>query len=182
MRKTGVPIMTTSTQVAAPAATRPQVPSIDADGFRSFMSHWPTGVTVITSYADRQPVGCTVNAMMSVSLTPPLLVVALSYGSRTLDAIGDAGAFGLHVLGAGQQDICRQFAHGTPQERFRGVGYDERHHVPVLRDVFASTVCRVHDTISCGDHLLVVGEPVWHTTGGDESPLLFHRRGYHGVS
>ena len=152
------------------------------DEFRAFMSHWPTGVTVITSYDGRQPVGCTVNAMMSVSLVPPLLVVGLSEGSRTLAAVRASGLFGLNVLSAEQEDLCRQFAHGSAEERFSGLEYDQRFRTPVLSAVVASTVCQIQQAITCGDHVLVVGEPVWQTLDENVSPLVFHQREYHELS
>jgi flavin reductase (DIM6/NTAB) family NADH-FMN oxidoreductase RutF len=155
------------------------VQELGPDEFRAFMSHWPTGVTVITSRDGGQPVGCTVNAMMSVSLVPPLLVVGLSTGSRTLAAVQATGLFGLNVLSAEQEDLCRQFAHGTAEERFAGLAYDQRYRTPVLSDVVASTVCRVHQAIPCGDHVLIVGEPVWQALEENVSPLVFHQREYH---
>ncbi|MBO4204628.1 flavin reductase [Micromonospora echinofusca] len=144
------------------------------------MSHWPTGVTVVTSVDDGQPVGCTVNAMMSVSLAPPLLVVALDRASRTLAAVERREVFGVNVLAADQRELCRRFAAGPARDRFAGVGHHLRHGVPVLSDVVAAAVCRVRQRMACGDHVLLVGLPVWHQVG-DGTPLLFHRRGYHGL-
>src|SRR5256885_9989154 len=153
--------------------------SYDEDEFRSFMSHWPTGVTVVTSRdGGGAPAGCTVNAMMSVSLFPPRLMVSLATTSATLKAILRAGDFGLNVLGADQEELCHLFAKGPKGDRFSRVRYDYRHGVPLLADVTAAIVCTVQDTMNCGDHVLIVGAPVWHTVRGDDSPLVFHRRRY----
>ncbi|HEY0699797.1 MAG TPA: flavin reductase family protein [Micromonospora sp.] len=160
-----------------PAPGPAEAPALSAEEFRSLMSHWPTGVTVVTSRDRGQPVGCTVNAMMSVSLVPPLLVVALGATSRTLLAVRATGAFGVNVLGAGQRDVCERFAVGPPETRFTGLRHHERHGVPVLADVVASAVCQVRQVTPCGDHVLVVGLPVWHATG-EVAPLVFHRRAY----
>ena len=61
----------------------PPVP--DAE-FRHFMRHWPTGVAIVTTAGEHGPVGCTVNALMSLSVEPPLLLVSLCVQSRTLEA------------------------------------------------------------------------------------------------
>jgi flavin reductase (DIM6/NTAB) family NADH-FMN oxidoreductase RutF len=149
-----------------------------ADEFRGLMSHWPTGVTVITSWDGDNPVGCTVNAMMSVSLNPPLLMVALGAGSKTLRAIRGTGVLGLNVLSADQRDLCQRFACGSQHERFHHVRFGDQHDVPLLAGTAAAAVCVVRDTSPCGDHVLILAEPVWHTEREDGSPLVFHRSCY----
>jgi flavin reductase (DIM6/NTAB) family NADH-FMN oxidoreductase RutF len=138
---------------------------------------------VVTTLDGEVPVGCTVNAMMSVSLAPPLLVVALAEASSTLQAIRRTGAFGLNVLAADQAQLCRRFARGNQDDRFLGLRYRSQRRLPVLRDVVAASVCAVQDTTACGDHVLVVGAPVWFTPEEpDGSPLVFHGREFHGLS
>lgn len=154
----------------------------DRDEFRFLMGHWPTGVTVITSWDTNSPVGCTVNAMMSVSLLPPLLLVALDLESTTLGVIRRTGEFGLNVLSADQHDLCQRFSRGSQQDRFDRLPYRRHLRLPLLADVAAAVICTVTDTFTCGDHALVVGAPIWFTTREDASPLLFHRRAYHRLA
>ena len=154
---------------------------IDAADFRQFMSHWPTGVTVVTTRDGDAPVGCTVNAMMSVSLSPPLLVVSLAAASHTLAAVRRTGSFALNVLCAAQLELCRRFAGGPHRDRFTGVSYRYHLRLPVLADVVAAMVCTVVEARPCGDHVLVVGAPVWHTAREGGVPLIFHHRSYHSL-
>jgi flavin reductase (DIM6/NTAB) family NADH-FMN oxidoreductase RutF len=166
----------------APVRTEPPSDRV-GDDLRRFMRTWPTGVTVVTSLDRGTPVGCTVNAMMSVSLSPPLLVVALATASATLDAIRRTSAFGLNVLSAHQERLCRRFACGSQDERFRDLPYRLRYRLPMLRDVVAAAVCTVHEVTSCGDHVLVIGAPVWFASDGrDCSPLVFYQRAYHELT
>lgn len=153
-----------------------------ADEFRLLMSHWPTGVTVITSWDVNNPVGCTLNAMMSVSLLPPLLLVALAVGSTTLGAIRRTGEFGLNVLSADQLHLCQRFARGSQHDRFDRLPYRRELQLPLLDDVAAAILCTVTDMFACGDHVLIVGTPVWFTAREYSSPLLFHRRTYHQLA
>jgi len=61
---------------------------VPAAEFRNAMSHFATGVTVVTSVgADGTPVGTTANAVTSLSLDPPLILVCFDLGSVTLRAI-----------------------------------------------------------------------------------------------
>ena len=49
---------------------------ISSDDFRHAVGHFATGVTVVTSIGpDGEPVGTTANAVSSLSLDPPLILV-----------------------------------------------------------------------------------------------------------
>jgi flavin reductase (DIM6/NTAB) family NADH-FMN oxidoreductase RutF len=76
----------------APAGRAPG-PDLPAADFRDAMGHFATGVTVVTSVgADGAPVGTTANAVTSLSLDPPLILVCFDLGSLTLRAIQGHGA------------------------------------------------------------------------------------------
>jgi flavin reductase (DIM6/NTAB) family NADH-FMN oxidoreductase RutF len=93
-----------------PTDTAP-VPELPAAEFREAMGHFATGVTVVTSVdADGEPVGTTANAVTSLSLDPPLVLVCFDLGSQTLRAIRGHGAFVVNVLAAPQQHLSRNFA------------------------------------------------------------------------
>ena len=84
---------------------------VSAAELREAMGHFATGVTVVTSVdADGQPVGTTANAVTSLSLDPPLVLVCFDLGSLTLRAIRGHGAFVVNVLAAPQQHLSRNFA------------------------------------------------------------------------
>jgi flavin reductase (DIM6/NTAB) family NADH-FMN oxidoreductase RutF len=161
--------------MSAPAAAD-QV--LTPDRFRRFMAHWPTAVSVVTARADEAPIGCTVNALMSVSIAPPLLVVSLAAGSGTLDAIVRSGSFAINLLGWEQRELCDRFSREPREERFRGVDFRLKHGVPVLAQSTASVVCAVTQTLVCADHVLVLGAPRWHSVDTACPPLVLHRRSY----
>src|SRR5574342_176081 len=94
--------------------------TLTPDRFRRFMTHWPTAVSVVTAQADQAPVGCTVNALMSVSIAPPLLVVSLAVGGGTLDAIVRSRVFAINLLSWDQRELCERFSRRPREERFRG--------------------------------------------------------------
>lgn len=161
----------------------PHATALDsADDFRELMRHWPTGVCVITTQDADGPAGCTVSSLMSVSLSPPLLVIALAADSVTLGAIGRAGAFGVNVLGADQGDIGQRFATGEHRDRFRRLTCWYQRQVPLLPDVVACVVCTVWDTAPCADHILIIGKPVWQMARRHLSPLIRFRSGYRQIA
>lgn len=157
--------------------------TVDADALRRAMSHFATGVTVVTAPGERRPFGSTANAVASVSLRPPLIMVALRRESETLAVVLRAGHFGLNILHEGQRRVAHRFAQ-RGEEAWDGVGWTPGHgHVPLLDGALATLECAVHDLTDAGDHQLVIGEvigvahPPTHVP-----PLVFYRGSYAGLA
>jgi 3-hydroxy-9,10-secoandrosta-1,3,5(10)-triene-9,17-dione monooxygenase reductase component len=142
------------------------------------MAHAPTAVTIVTASGAEGPAGATANAVASLSLEPPLMLACLDLGSRTLEIVRDTEAFGVSVLGAGDEGFARGFASKAPHtEKFREVDYSERDGVPVLDRAIAWVTCRLRDLHPGGDHEIAVGEiTAAGAAGGD--PLVFYRGAY----
>jgi flavin reductase len=51
------------------------------------MSFWATGVSVVSAEGRQGPAGATANALSSLSLDPPLVLVCFDLSSRTLGAV-----------------------------------------------------------------------------------------------
>jgi flavin reductase (DIM6/NTAB) family NADH-FMN oxidoreductase RutF len=158
------------------------LPPVPDGEFRHFMRHWPTGVAVVTTTGEHGPVGCTVNALISLSMQPPLLLVSLGVQSRTLEAIRQGDLFGASVLGFDQGELSHRFAHCEPEERFRDLRLRTEHGVPLLADAAAQAVCALREMVTCADHILVVGAPVWQSVDPDRAPLLLHRGSHRRIS
>jgi flavin reductase (DIM6/NTAB) family NADH-FMN oxidoreductase RutF len=151
------------------------LPSVPEADFREFMRHWPTGVAVVTTAGPSGPVGCTVNALMSLSIEPPLLLVSLGEDSRTLEAIRSTDLFGASILAAAQEELSERFANCAREERFTGLELHVEHGVPLLAGAAAQMVCAVRQLEQVADHALVVGAPVWRSVNPDRAPLLPRR-------
>ena len=145
------------------------------------MSHFATGVTVVTSVgADGTPVGTTANAVTSLSLDPPLILVCFDLGSVTLRAIQGHGAFVVNVLAAAQRQLSANFARRGLAAAWDGVRH--RHGPtgsPRLDGVLAVLECTVEHRLPGGDHEIVIGR-VRHveTSTAPAAPLVFFRGGY----
>jgi flavin reductase (DIM6/NTAB) family NADH-FMN oxidoreductase RutF len=154
---------------------------VPAAEFRDAMGHFATGVTVITSVgADGAPVGTTANAVTSLSLDPPLILVCFELASLTLRAIRGHGAFVVNVLAAGQEQLSAGFARRGLAAAWEGVRH--RHGPtgsPCLEGVLAVVECTVEHRLPGGDHEIVVGR-VRHveTSATPAAPLVFFRGGY----
>jgi flavin reductase (DIM6/NTAB) family NADH-FMN oxidoreductase RutF len=148
---------------------------------RHAMGHFATGVTVITSIcADGRPVGTTANAVSSLSLDPPLLLVCFDRSSQTLAAIGTHGAFAVNVLAAPQEELSANFARRGLAADWDGVPHRPGlTGSPRLHGVLATLECTVEHRLPGGDHEIVVGRVRdAQTTDGEAAPLLFWRGRY----
>jgi len=150
----------------------------DVARFREVLGHFPTGVTVVTAIDDDGPVGFTCQAFNSLSLEPPMVVLAPGKASTSWPRIAAAGRFCVNILAEGQEALCRDFA-VSGGDKFAGVGWRPAGNgAPVLHGVLAWIECsfvRAHDA---GDHELVVG--LVHDMGVDHRgrPLIFYRGGF----
>jgi flavin reductase (DIM6/NTAB) family NADH-FMN oxidoreductase RutF len=155
--------------------------SVSADEFRHAMGHFATGVTVVTSVDPAgDPVGTTANAVTSLSLEPPLLLVCFDLGSLTLQAIRSHGAFAVNVLADRHQHLSANFARRGVSAAWDGV----RHQpgptgTPRLDEALAVLECTVEHYLPGGDHEIVIGR-VRHAVVSEDgaSPLVFYRGSY----
>lgn len=155
-------------------------PPVDSAAFRAAMRRLPTGVTIVTAWAAGRPEGLTVNALASVSLEPPQVLVAIDHGSRTRGGILEAGTFGVNVLAADQAELARRFADGslTSADRFAGVSLVRGQTLaPLIEASPAALQCRFVTAWTSGDHTIVVGEVVGTRLGAARDPLLFFEGG-----
>ena len=151
--------------------------------FRDVMGRFATGVTVVTSRGgDGIPCGLTANAVSSVSLDPPLVLVCITRHSGTLDRIRQSKYFAVSFLTTGQQDVSNRFATLPEAERFDGVEFVEKATgAPVLKGALGWVDCRVHSEFEAGDHSIVVGE-VQACDAEEGDPLLYFGGGYRSIA
>lgn len=157
------------------------LPVIPVADFRALMSHFPTGVAVITTLGeDGSPRGMTVSSVCSVTLSPPTLLVCLRNGSPTLDAVLARGAFTVNFLHGDARPVAELFASGAP-DRFDLVGWklpDSAGGPHLVEDAHAAADCRVSRTERVGDHTVVFGETFQVVREQGHLPLLYGLREY----
>ena len=150
---------------------------IDDGHFRLALSHFASGVTVVTTAHEGQLYGMTVASFASLSLHPPLVLVCIERSVKTHDAIAAAGKYGVSILSSAQADISAKFA-SRSDDKFNGVELVEGDlDVPLIKNALTAIECRLYDRLPGGDHTIFIGEVMKiHTTEGD--PLLYFRSGY----
>lgn len=150
---------------------------IDKTLWREAMSGFLTGVTIVTTHDDEgAPAGTAVNAFCALSMEPPLLLVCLDRGSRTLDMLRRAGSFCVNILSDRHEAIVGPFASKSEADRFGKVSHS--HTVsgdPVLDDSVAWFDCAVHQILEGGDHEIVIGRVKRLGSDREAAPLAYHR-------
>jgi flavin reductase (DIM6/NTAB) family NADH-FMN oxidoreductase RutF len=157
--------------------------SIGAAEFRRVLGHYATGVTVVSSVdGDGTVWGLTANAVSSVSLDPPLVLICIDREADTHRAIEASDAFAISVLDEDGERLARRFADAPVETKFEGIAYrEEVTGAPVLDDALAWVDCRLWATYDGGDHSIFVGEVV-AADAREGPPLLYFRGGYGRLS
>jgi flavin reductase len=166
--------------VAGPLPADP--PSPDTATFRAVLGRFATGVGVMTTVRDGVPHAMTANAISSVSLDPPLVLVCVEKTTIMAGEVGASGVFALNFLSTGQVELSDRFADpDRPEghEQFEGlVTAEAATGAPILEGVLAWLDCRVWASYEGGDHLIVVGEVLALEVGDEDDPLVYYRSGY----
>ncbi len=148
---------------------------------RKIMGHWATGVTVVTTDGEAGSHGLTANAVASLSLDPPLVLVAVDKRAATLDYLKKNRCFAVNIRRLDQQDISTRFATPGPKD-FSDLNITTvETGSPVLADCLAYLDCRVYEILPGGDHDIFVGEIVAGEHWGGE-PLLYFSGGYRRIA
>ena len=144
-----------------------------------------SGVAVVTLPPAAYPHGVTVNSFDAVSLSPPLVSVALDNGTEAHEILQETAvdAFCVNVLTAEQRHLGRYFADvcdldESPfvSERVRTDATD----APVFEEALAYIDCTVYDDYRVGDHTIYVGNvESADVTNRSATPLTHFRSDWH---
>jgi flavin reductase (DIM6/NTAB) family NADH-FMN oxidoreductase RutF len=139
--------------------------------FRRTLGMFATGVTVITTRAGEQVHGMTVNAFMSVSLEPPLVLISVDRRARMNMLLHEGAHYGISVLAAEQELLSDHFA-GRARQNVPEPQFDVVHDTPLVQGAIAHLVARVVRSYWGGDHSLFLGQ-VEYARYAQGRPLLF---------
>ena len=155
-----------------------------AEAFKAAFAHHPAGVAVITAQGPAGPVGLTASSVSSVSVDPPILGFSLQARQGSAALLADADSFLVHLLDAHNLALARSFAvSGTPRfgddMPWEYLETGEPRLLGVARVLRAVPLARIK-----AGPALVFNAAVVDVLGaeGDGSPLVYHRRRFHGLS
>jgi flavin reductase (DIM6/NTAB) family NADH-FMN oxidoreductase RutF len=154
-------------------------PPVAPRAFKDALSRFASGVTVVTVEDAGEVLGITVSAFSSVSLDPPLVLVAINGRAPVHAALPRVGRFAVSVLAQGQDAVSNHYAGyrqpGVVPELARSdVG------PPVVAGALAWLVCSLHAAVGAGDHTLFIGR-VEHLSSNDGEPLVYFKGKYRAL-
>jgi flavin reductase (DIM6/NTAB) family NADH-FMN oxidoreductase RutF len=158
----------------------PRAP-VDVTVFRDAAARFASGVTVAAAAHENLHHAITATAFASLSLEPPLVLLALDRAGQLIGLVRSSGHVGLSVLSAEQEAIGRQ---ASRQGRNLQAGVDEAPTTvaltgaPLLIGALAWFDCEVESISEHGDHAIIVGRVV-AAASHDGEPLLYFARRYY---
>ncbi|MFC4374267.1 3-hydroxy-9,10-secoandrosta-1,3,5(10)-triene-9,17-dione monooxygenase reductase subunit [Nocardia halotolerans] len=167
--------------VAATATPKPSVNIEDPTHFRRVLGSFCTGVAVIATVENGDPVGFACQSFSALSLDPPLVLFCPAKNSRAWSAIERVGHFTVNLLAADQRAVSAVFGR-RGEDKFAKIRWTlSPAGAPVLDNVLAWIDCEVADVLDGGDHHIVIGRVTALSAGGPTAPLLFYRGAYAGI-
>lgn len=153
--------------------------AFDSKEQRRIFGRFATGVTVISTLAGNETWGMTANAVTSLSLDPPLILVAVVRNTSTDAYLRVSRVFAVNILASDQRDLSTRFSGPGPRD-FSDLNVKTAvTGCPILLDAIGWVDCRVIDILPGGDHDIYLGEILaGDTLGQDKKPLLFYSGKY----
>jgi 3-hydroxy-9,10-secoandrosta-1,3,5(10)-triene-9,17-dione monooxygenase reductase component len=153
-------------------------PTYHSGRFREVLGNFCSGIAVITSLDDGQPVGFACQSFQSLSLDPPLVTFSPSRTSSTWPRIQRSGGFAVNILAEHQGEVCAKFAI-SGGDKFAGVEWRSAPSgAPLIEGALAWLDCSIVATHPGGDHVIVVGRVNSLDIRSTDNPLLFFRSGF----
>ena len=150
------------------------------DELKALMRAVPQPVSVVKVDAGGQKAGLTVVSLVSLSLEPPLVGVAVGRHAALHELLREAGAFAVSILATGQEAVAQHFARGVPpiilwqgiETRTGELG------APLLEGALGWIECRLASEHPTGDHTFFVGDVVSAARGPGREALVHLRQAY----
>ena len=141
--------------------------TLDSKFLRKTLGKYSTGVTVVTTTDDGNPIGMTVNSFTSVSLDPALVLWCIDKKQPSYNLYMNAEGYAVNILSKAQNDLCYKFA-SQLDDKFENVDWEKSENgFPLVKNSLAWFDCKKWNYYSGGDHQILVGE----VTSFDSSEL-----------
>jgi flavin reductase (DIM6/NTAB) family NADH-FMN oxidoreductase RutF len=153
---------------------------VAGDELKALMREVPQPVSVVTVDVNGQQAGLTVVSLVSLSLDPPLVGVAVRRQAALHELMREAGAFAISILAAGQEGLAQHFARGVPPlVLWQGIEMrDGELGAPLLEGALGWIECRLAFEHPTGDHTFFVGDVVSAARGPGREALTHLRQEY----
>ena len=150
---------------------------INSSLFKSVMSKFVTGVTIITIKNNNNYIGKTVNSFASISLNPPLVLFSLEKKSSYLAEYKKSSFFGINILSRNQKKLSIYFSKIKP--KWEGIKFFlSKNNNPLIEGSVANLNCKNIKTISQGDHIIFICKILEGQINTKLRPLVYLNSNY----
>jgi flavin reductase (DIM6/NTAB) family NADH-FMN oxidoreductase RutF len=156
---------------------------VSADVHRAAARMFASGVTVAAAQLDGRIHAIAATAFCSLSLEPPLVLLAINQTGQLVDFARGAGHLGVSILGEDQRDISEWAASAgrVPGPELPFATRSARTGAPLIEGAIAWFDCEVQQASQRGDHIVIVGLVVEAWAAEDARPLLYFQGTYHAL-
>ncbi|MGC8605953.1 MAG: flavin reductase family protein [Vulcanisaeta sp.] len=156
---------------------------ISGETLKAIMRNYPTGVTIVTTVYNNEYYGLTVNSFTSLSLNPPLVLIAIDKRLQSHEAIDKSNVYAVNILPDDMKDLAIKFATAPREERFKGLKLRAaKTGAPIIEGSIAYLDCKVTAKYPGGDHTIFIGEIVDAQILNNKAPLIYYNRGYYSIA
>lgn len=147
-----------------------------AQNFREAMAHVSAPVSVVTTMVDGVPHGSTVSAFASLSVHPPMVLLALDNRGALVGQVRESGRLMVNVLAEDQSELALRFATRGLPNRFEHLDWSDDHGLPRIAGATAWLRCDRVVFEPGGDHTVLLATVFAAETSGHGGLTYYRRR------
>ena len=143
----------------------------------------PAGVSIITARDSdtQEQAGMVVSSVLSVSMDPPTMLVAINRSSSCHEVVNKSGQFCINMLGESDSELVGIFSSGARRaERFTQSNWGAKHDLDYLTTATA-LFCKISKKIEVGTHDIFIGDVFNIIHADTPQPLAWMRGNLHKV-
>lgn len=165
----------------APRRDRPR--PVPADVHRAAARMFASGVTVAAAADGERIHAIAATAFCSLSLDPPLVLLAVNHSGQLVELAQRAGHVGISILGEDQREVSEWAASTgrTPGPSLPHPTAVARTGAPLMEGAIAWFDCEVREVQRHGDHVVIVALVVEAWAAEEARPLLYYEGTYHAL-
>jgi flavin reductase (DIM6/NTAB) family NADH-FMN oxidoreductase RutF len=144
---------------------------------RRIMGRFAAGITVATTRVGNDLYAMTANAVCSLSLDPPLVLLCVDRRAQFLAALKEGRCYALNILAEDHEHLSRRFAQKGPKDFSDLKTKTAVTGSPILEEALGWLDCKIVDVLPGGDHEIFLGE-ILAGDCRDGRPLLYFGGNY----
>lgn len=155
--------------------------TVSAEDFKKAMSGLPGGVAIVTTSGPDGHHATTVSSLCSLSLDPPMVMLALANDSSLLSKVRSSGRLGINVLADHQTDAATVCAR-RDEDKMSHVDWYLHRDLPRIPGCGVWLRCDIAQEFPGGDHTILTAEVLEADIDSSASPTIYFDRTFRTLS